>query len=88
MKDTRCFLDTDIVASPTEQSAIVKFCHGSVGSRATESVHSEVCSRNVDDFGRVVEFPGEVNAVLWIRIQLAKDLGCFLAGHPVHFLLT
>jgi len=88
VKDARCFLQADVVASPAEQSAIVKFCHGSVGGRATVSVHSEVCGRNVDDFGRVVEFPGEVNAVMWIRIQLAKDPGCFLAGHPVHFLLS
>jgi hypothetical protein len=29
-----------------------------------------------------------VNAVVRVRIQLAEDLGCFLAGDPVHFLLT
>ena len=88
VKDTRCFLHSNVVAAPTKQSAVVKFCHGSVGGRATGSVHGEVRSGNVDDFGRVVEFPGEVNAVLRIRVQLTKDLGCFLSGDPVHFLLT
>lgn len=88
MKDTRCFLHADVIATPAEKSAVVRFCHGSVGGHATGSVHSEVRGGNIVDFGRVVEFPGEVNVLLRIRIQLAKDLGCFLTADTVNFLLS
>ena len=88
VKDTGCFLHANFVTSPAQQSAIVKFCHGRIGGCATGSVHSEVRSGNVNDFGCVIELPIEVNAVVRVRIQLAEDLGCFLAGNPVYFLLT
>jgi hypothetical protein len=88
VEDTRSFLHAQFIATPAEQSAVVKFRHGSVGGRATGPVRSEVRSGNIDDLGCVVELPGEVDSVLRIRLKFTRDPYCFLAGDPMNFLLT